>query len=551
MRRICASGAGARPCRGPFGSRACSRANQTSGGRGVRTLAIINQKGGCGKTTTAINLAAVFADRGYKTLLIDLDPQSHCASGLAVPEKKIDRDIGDAMSAGDDKPVDPGRVIWRVGRRLDLAPSRTRLAGLEAPGGVLSSIESPHRRLSAVIERFNAARPGGYDVCLIDCSPSIGLLTYNALSAAREIVVPIETSFFSLQGASKQLGTVRSVGRKIGMRHRARLLPTIHDPESPLAADLLAELRDRFPDQLIPRVIRRDETVKLAASYGVPIIEHDPRSPAGEDYIALAEWLMEHARIDRSELPEQPEKGAPGIDGAEDDMPLGARWRRPRTPDDVPETEPAGRVVGSHANGAPRPAATNGTHPAPGRPSRAEELRRRAESMRPEPGPASSAASSTMERASREIAMKPAGPDSFHHEPASRSPEASSARDEGDSASESDFAARRAAQKRSAMERLFGARVGHGHVLFVQPIEEGERLCVAGEFNAWSPSSLPMRRNDALGVHELSVELPPGTHRYKIVADGEIRPDRYNGQNARDELGETVSLIEVPRPESG
>ncbi|MEM0983940.1 MAG: ParA family protein, partial [Planctomycetota bacterium] len=246
----------------------------------MRTLAIINQKGGCGKTTTAINLASVFAARGYKTLLLDLDPQSHCASGLAVPEKKIDRDIGDAISTIHDRPIDPGRLIWRVGRRFDLVPSRTKLAALEAPNGVLSQAEEPHRRLVSVIEHLNAARPGGYDVAIIDCSPSIGLLTYNALTAAREVIVPVETSFFSLQGAAKQLSTVRSVGRKIGMRHRARLLPTIHDTESPLARDLLSELKTKFADQLIPRVIRRDETVKLAASYGVPVIEHAPDSQA-------------------------------------------------------------------------------------------------------------------------------------------------------------------------------------------------------------------------------------------------------------------------------
>jgi len=501
----------------------------------VRTLAIINQKGGCGKTTTAINLAAVFADRGYKTLLIDLDPQSHCASGLAVPEKKIDRDIGDALAATEERPIDPGRVIWRVGRRLDLAPSRTKLAGLEAPGGTLSTAEEPHRRLGAVIDRFNAARPGGYDVCLIDCSPSIGLLTYNALSSAREIVVPIETSFFSLQGASKQLSTVRSVGRKIGMRHRARLLPTIHDPDSPLAADLLAELRDRFPDQLIPRVIRRDDTVKLAASYGVPIIEHAPDAPAGEDYVSLAEWLMEHARIDRSELPERSEVA----DSAEpeDDMPLGARWSRRRGPDDVPPPEPITHRNGAAPDGAWETAEPNGSSGSglADRPSRAEELRRRAESMRP----ITTASGHAVERAAHDIAVKP---DLAAERVAGGGEPASGAQD---------FGQRRAAQKRAAMERLFGARVGHGHVLFVQPIEVGERVCVMGEFNGWSPTSLPMRRNEALGVHELSVELPAGPHRYQIVADGEAQADRYNDRRTRDELGETVSLIDVPARPAG
>ncbi|MEO1511773.1 MAG: AAA family ATPase, partial [Planctomycetota bacterium] len=210
---------------------------------GMRTLAVINQKGGCGKTTTSINLAAVFASRGYRTLLVDLDPQGHCAAGLAVPEGKIDKDIGDAMLAVADKPVAASKLLWRVARNLDLVPSRTRLAGLEAAKGGLAQAPDREKRLLMVIEQLTGTAGLEYDVCLIDCPPSIGLLTYNALTAAREILIPVETSFFSLQGAAKQLSTVRSVGRRIGMRHRPRLIPTIHDPASALARDLLEELR--------------------------------------------------------------------------------------------------------------------------------------------------------------------------------------------------------------------------------------------------------------------------------------------------------------------
>ena len=271
----------------------------------MRVIAIINQKGGCGKTTTAISLASVFAKRNFRTLLVDLDPQGHCAAGLAVPESRVELDIGDAMLAPEDKPIDTARLLWRVGRNLDLAPSRMKLAGLEAPTGGLQTLPNKERRLQRAIERISEASKIPYDVCLIDCPPSIGLLTYNALAAAKEIIVPVETSYFSLQGASRQVATVRSLARRLSMRVRTRLLPTLHDPNSTLARDLLDELKRRFPANVIPLTIRFDTMLKEAVSFGQPIDEYAPDSFGAADYMSLGEWLIQHAGIDRSLEPDE------------------------------------------------------------------------------------------------------------------------------------------------------------------------------------------------------------------------------------------------------
>ncbi len=252
----------------------------------MRTLAVINQKGGCGKTTTSINLAAVLARAGQRTLLVDLDPQSHCAAGLGVPEPRIDLDIADALRA--DEPLDPDRLLWPVSRCLDLAPSRMSLAGLEAIGGGLVDKPDKELRLRRVLSQL-APR---YDVCLIDCSPSIGLLAFNALVAADAALVPVETSFFSLQGATKQLSTVRSLSRRMGHELRVWLVPTLHDPESSLCEDLLDELRRRFGSKVVPAVIRRDIALKEAASFGQPIVEYDADTIGASDYQALGDWVL-------------------------------------------------------------------------------------------------------------------------------------------------------------------------------------------------------------------------------------------------------------------
>src|SRR4051812_30460415 len=214
----------------------------------MRTIAIINQKGGCGKTTSAINLAATLARQGQRTLLVDMDPQSHCAAGLGIPEQRIEMDIGDAMLAVGQRTIDPTRLLWRAVRNLDLAPSRMRLAGLEASRGGLADLPDKDKRLGAVLHQFRA----GYDVVCIDCPPSIGLLTFNALAAADMVLIPVETSYFSLQGATRQVNTVKTISRRLAIHLPVWVLATIHDQSNAVAIDLLEELHRRVKDKGVP-----------------------------------------------------------------------------------------------------------------------------------------------------------------------------------------------------------------------------------------------------------------------------------------------------------
>ncbi|MDP7004891.1 MAG: ParA family protein [Phycisphaerales bacterium] len=254
----------------------------------VRTFAIVNQKGGCGKTTTAINIAAVYARRGLKTLLVDMDPQSHCAAGLGVPEEQIEKDIGDAMVAMHDELLNKETYLWEISNNFSLVPSTMMLTTLEAPGGRLQKLPDRDRRLESLLGLWR----NDFDRCVIDCPPNIGLLTYNALRAANEALIPVETGYFSLRGARRQRKTIDALIARIGKTIPCWIIPSIHRP-SPLARKLLHRLQESFSPEVAPTVIRDHETLREAASFGQPVIDFAQGSEADQDFESLVCWLEE------------------------------------------------------------------------------------------------------------------------------------------------------------------------------------------------------------------------------------------------------------------
>ncbi len=480
----------------------------------MQTFAIVNQKGGCGKTTTAINLAGVFAGRGYRTLLVDMDPQGHCAAGLAIPENRIDLHIGDAMAAAPDTPVDAKRLLWRVSRNLDLAPATVRLAAIEAPRGELAGKNDAEKRLKFVLERFATQ----YDVCLIDCSPAIGLLAFNALVAADEVLIPVETGFFSLQGATKQINTIKAIGKRLGVAPSHRVLATMHDPSSMLSKDLLEELRRRFGNRLIPVVIRFDQALKEAASFGQPVIEYSAESDGAGDYAALTDWLVAHVLGRTKETDRSHNEADDAHDSAEID----------RTNHDAPEllsatVEPVS-LPGSRAadlvNRARRFQARS-ADPAIGTPPAAQpvavvELKPPAGPELPEAErsvPTVAEAPGLIERGSAdETTAVPPVPNG----PARSSPG-------------------------------FGPQVTPFGVIFRAPVSIGRSVAIAGDFNQWSPERTPLRTNDVDSVLEAVVFMPPGsTSQYRLVIDGQWIADPYNPCLAPNPFGGTNSVVSVP-----
>ncbi|MDC0429036.1 AAA family ATPase [Phycisphaerales bacterium] len=277
----------------------------------MRTISIVNQKGGCGKTTTAVNLAAVLAAQGRRVLLVDLDPQSHCAAALGVPEDEIEYSTIDLLldpPAGQFDASQIGSRTWEVAYGLRLLPSTVRLARAEAPGGGLMEAGDRDRRLKRGLEAFSETM----DYCLIDCPPTIGMLTFNALRAADEVVVPVETGFLATRGAQRQWSTLRAMAARIGRPVRARIVPNLLHDERSLDRDLLEALRSHFGTGVSPHPVRDHLDIREATAFGRAVIEHAPDSEATRDYQRLAAWLeTDSAAIIEPPVPEESEVSSP------------------------------------------------------------------------------------------------------------------------------------------------------------------------------------------------------------------------------------------------
>ena len=263
----------------------------------MRTIAVVNQKGGCGKTTVSINMASALAELGQRILLVDMDPQSHCAVGLAVPEEQIEQSIYDVLiSASRNEPIKLTEILWQINDRLELAPASIDLSAFE-------------QQMAGVADRECCLRDSldeikdDYDYTIIDCPPAVGLLTFNALRAATDVIVPVETGYFALHGLSKQLETLSILCRRCSQHVNVKVLASMYDIRTKMAREILAELRDHFGDKMLKTIVRFNTKIKEASSFGQPISEYDPASKGQRDFYSLAQEILgTQARQQRHEF---------------------------------------------------------------------------------------------------------------------------------------------------------------------------------------------------------------------------------------------------------
>jgi chromosome partitioning protein len=240
--------------------------------------AIANQKGGVGKTTTAVNLAACVAEAGYDALLMDIDPQSNATIGLGL-SKHAPKTVYDVLIEG----VALQDVIAPTGiEHLWIAPSGPDLAGATVE---LPRIAGSETRLKQALEPIRDR----YAFTLLDCPPSLGPLTVNALVAADRVIVPVQAEYFALEGLAGLLDTLSLIQRELNPRLTvAGMLLTMHDSRTRLAQDVEREVREHFPELVFDTVIPRNVRVGEAPSFGKPVIHHDPHCAGADAYFELA-----------------------------------------------------------------------------------------------------------------------------------------------------------------------------------------------------------------------------------------------------------------------
>lgn len=451
----------------------------------MRIIAIANQKGGCGKTTVAINLAACLAREGQRTLLVDLDPQGHCGLGLAVPEEQVEFSIADVLLEPSGKNgVDLTRITWQISNNFDLAPAKTDLAHLETK---LAGVEGRDLRLREILERV-ADR---YDFVLIDSPPTVGFLTQSTLHAADEVIVPVDTGYFALHGLSKQLESIRDVAAKLSRPLTLRIVGNLYDVRTKLAREILAELRKRHDSNMLSTFINFNTKLKESTSFGQPITEYDPTSIGCRDFVRLARELISLG-AEPSVAPSLLQQADAIAAEAErllatSETLLGPH--RTRIPGDE-SAEPVGAASGALAE------AESTRRDAPSRADRAAPVRRTDDDIDRSPAP-------------RE-------PRPFDH----------------------------AATQRK-IDRIYGVQCADDGVVFATRFPGAQNVRLAGDFNGWNPDITPLRSIADDGTFQVRLPLAPGRYRYRYVIDGRWLNDPFNAEVEPNPFGDLNSVVVV------
>jgi chromosome partitioning protein len=445
----------------------------------MRTIAVVNQKGGCGKTTVSINLASALAAAGQSVLLVDMDPQSHCAVGLAVPEEQIEQSIYDVLiSRSRNEPVKLTEILWQINDGLELAPASFDLSAFEQQMAGITDRECCLREALDEVK-------DSYDYTIIDCPPAVGLLTFNALRAASDVLVPVETGYFALHGLSKQLETLSIHSRRCNQQVDVRVLASMYDIRTKMAREVLAELRSHFGDKMFKTIVCFNTKIKEASSFGQPISEYDPASKGRKDFSALAaELLGSQAKQQRHEIVNSLADQLESISATADELLQAAKPSI--KPIEAPPAEPQ-----------PQPDLHTG-----------------------QPVAAPAMVEPVLEASPEPQAIQP--------------PEAQ-------------MAQAKTAEERTAakLSDYYGVSLINDAVVFVTLYPRAHSVQIAGDFNNWKPEDAPMQKVGDSGVWQTQMKLPAGRYRYRLVVDGQWQQDPYNELTELNPFGGFNSVLEI------
>lgn len=249
-----------------------------------KAIAIFNQKGGVGKTTTNINLAACLANKGKKVLLLDIDPQGNTTSGLGIDKRNMEYSTYDLLI---EKDFDTPKAIIKTGTEgLDLIPASVSLSGAEVE---LVNVKGREKRLKKAMDKVKKK----YDYIFIDCPPSLGLLTVNSLTAVDSVLIPIQCEFYALEGVAQLMNTIEIVKKNLNSKLEIEgVILSMFDGRTNLSIQVVEEVKKYFGRKVYTTVIPRNVRLAEAPSYGLPIVEYDPRSTGAEAYREFAEEFL-------------------------------------------------------------------------------------------------------------------------------------------------------------------------------------------------------------------------------------------------------------------
>lgn len=506
----------------------------------MRTITIANQKGGCGKTTVAINLAASLSKEARRVLLIDLDPQAHCALGMAVPEEQIDLSIHDCLMGrlGGTR-VELSQITWKIAANLDLVPSKANLTALEPHLGDRQDVDGLLRDILREQDK-------NYEYCVVDCPPHLGVLMRNGLRAADEIVIPVDTGYFSLHGLTNQLTTIEQLCDRNGFKPRVRILPNQYDVRTKLAREILAELRNRFKGLVFETIVNFNTKLKEGASFGQPITEFAPSSMGAKDFERLAREVLA-GELPRTATPEMLQHVERLAKDAErllattatlvDPRRVPSLTRPPMTGISLPADIPSASLMVESSNAnrvATRTAALRAPMPAAPRPTIAPPVAvRPAAAVTPAPTPMVAPPVRAL------VADAPVAPVML----ASTIPTAVESNGRSTVAPIPSFAEFHAEIDRK-IGAIYGVRQDGDVAIFRSRFPEASEIQIAGDFNDWMPHTTPMRRLPD-GDFEVRLKLPKGKYRYRLVVDGRWSHDVFNPTIETNEYGELNSVVEI------
>ena len=409
-------------------------------------------------------------------------PRAIAASGLPCPRNRSRRTIFDALiEERDGRVAKIGQIVWQIASNFDLVPSNIHLAGFEQ---LFAGRPGREERLDKALATVRDT----YEWCIIDCPPSVGLLTFNALRACDEVIVPVETGFFSLHGLARMMETLELMREQCSRDIQVRVLPTQYDTRTKLAREVLSELRGKFRDYLMESTINFNTKLKEAASFGQPITEYDPGSRGYKDFVNLARELMGHRPVDVE--PMSSEK----------------------------LSRPAELVQRARQLAQLTAAQFGRTATAP-----------------------TQAAFSAVEIAEDEPIAEPEAPVTLADDEVRVPAPVGRLADETSDVAEE---ARDLAVEQKILD-FYGVKQIGRRVVFAARFETANRVAIAGDFNNWSPDAALMQGAGRSGEWRMELPLGAGRYRYRLVVDGKWITDPNNTYVEANQFGELNNVVEV------